>query len=504
MMLLKSVKGRTLYRIMSLCCSLSFCMYGYDAGVLGGVQTTKPFLDAMGHPTGTYVIPMIASSYTLAAAVCSLAVTVLGMPLGRRGCILMGDALVIVGASIQASSWSVAQIIVGRVLCGFGIGFISCSVPTYMAEMSITSKERGPEVAIQCVWLISGVALAYWITFGCTRMTNQVSWRFPIAFQASFATISIIGMFFLPDTPRWYYAKGRVAEGDSVVMRLHDRPMEDPVVQAMRNEILASIKLEEEDEHKFNPLDLFWDRSDLRAGRRIRISFMILSIQQMMGINLSVYYSTVIFSQVGLSSFLAQLLAAVMNTGFALGTYPLPWTIERFGRRAVLIWSAVVLTICMLVFVIMIGLPHPTLATQWTAVAFVIIYNFVFGYGWIGVPWLYGPEIAPLKLRHLGGAAGAFGEWLFSFITVFAGGIALQNVGWKIWIWMLLSCAIAVPFVYFMCPETTGKTLEEIDLIFAKPEIRDSALAARTIHDRHAEEIRNKEHVIQYEEKEDA
>ncbi|OQV10735.1 hypothetical protein CLAIMM_14692 isoform 4 [Cladophialophora immunda] len=394
MMLLKSVKGRTLYRIMSLCCSLSFCMYGYDAGVLGGVQTTKPFLDAMGHPTGTYVIPMIASSYTLAAAVCSLAVTVLGMPLGRRGCILMGDALVIVGASIQASSWSVAQIIVGRVLCGFGIGFISCSVPTYMAEMSITSKERGPEVAIQCVWLISGVALAYWITFGCTRMTNQVSWRFPIAFQASFATISIIGMFFLPDTPRWYYAKGRVAEGDSVVMRLHDRPMEDPVVQAMRNEILASIKLEEEDEHKFNPLDLFWDRSDLRAGRRIRISFMILSIQQMMGINLSVYYSTVIFSQVGLSSFLAQLLAAVMNTGFALGTYPLPWTIERFGRRAVLIWSAVVLTICMLVFVIMIGLPHPTLATQWTAVAFVIIYNFVFGYGWIGVPWLYGPEVS--------------------------------------------------------------------------------------------------------------
>jgi hypothetical protein len=51
----------------------------------------------------------------------------------------------------------------------------------------------------------------------------------------------------------------------------------------MRDEILASIKLEDEDEHKFNPLDLFWDRSDLRAGRRIRISFMILSLQQMMG-----------------------------------------------------------------------------------------------------------------------------------------------------------------------------------------------------------------------------
>jgi len=354
-------------------------MYGYDAGVLGGVQTTKPFLDAMNHPTGTYVIPMIASSYTLAAAVCSLAVTMLGMPLGRRGCILMGDAFVIVGAILQASAWSVPQIIVARVLCGFGIGFVSCSVPTYMAEMSIDSKERGPEVAIQCVWLISGVALAYWIDFGFTRMSNQVSWRFPIAFQAAFASVSIVGMWFLPDTPRWLYARGREDEGDEVVMRLHDRPREDSRVQAMRQEILASIRLEEEDEHKFNPLDLLWDKSDLRAGRRIRISFLVLSIQQMMGINLSVYYSTVIFSQVGLSPFLSQLLAAVMNTGFAAGTYFLPSTIERFGRRGVMIWSAVVLTICMLIFVIMIGLPNPTLATQWVAVAVVIVYNFVFG-----------------------------------------------------------------------------------------------------------------------------
>ena len=118
------------------------------------------------------------------------------------------------------------------------------------------------------------------------------------------------------------------------------------------------------------------------------------------GINLSVYYSTVIFLQVGLSDFLAQLLAAVMATAFALGTYPLPWTIERVGRRNVLIWSAVILTICMIVFVTMIGLPNPTNATQWTAVAAIVVYNFVFGYGWIGVPWLYGPEVSSRPFRE--------------------------------------------------------------------------------------------------------
>jgi MFS family permease len=119
------------------------------------------------------------------------------------------------------------------------------------------------------------------------------------------------------------------------------------------------------------------------------------------GINLSVYYSTVIFAQVGLSPFMAQLLAAIMNTAFALGTVPLIWTVERFGRRSILLWSAVVLTGCMVIFVTMIGLPNRTLATQWTAVAAIFVYNMVFGYGWIGICWLYGPEVGHLFQKCL-------------------------------------------------------------------------------------------------------
>ncbi|KNG48354.1 sugar transporter stl1 [Stemphylium lycopersici] len=476
-----SVKGRVLYRMMRLSCGVSFMLYGYDAGVLGGVQTTEPFLSAMGHPTGGYVIPMIASSYTLAATVCSLFVSVVGMPLGRRNIILLGNLCVIVGASLQASAWSVPHMIVGRLICGFGIGFISCTVPTYMAEMSIEAAQRGPEVAFTCCLLISGIPIAYWIDFGFTRMTNQVSWRFPIGFQAFFAILSGTVMLFLPDTPRWYYAKGREVEGDAVLQKLHNKDLNHPNVQAMKAEIMNTIRLESEKENKFNVWGLFWDKSDLKVGRRIRISFLVLSLQQMMGINLSVYYSTVIFKNIGLSDFLSQLLAAVMNTMFALGTYPLPPTIERFGRQRVMLYSAFVCALLMTAFVALIGIPNPTISMQWGAAVVICIWNMVFGYGWVGVPWLYGPEIAPLKHRHVGGAAGAFGEWLFSFITVFAGGIALDNIGWKIWIWMLLSNWVAMPFVWLMCPETTGKSLEEIDLLFAKKHVRESILAERIL-----------------------
>jgi Na+/melibiose symporter-like transporter len=216
-------------------------------------------------------------------------------------------------------------------------------------------------------------------------------------------------MLFLPDTPRWYYAKGREQEGDTVLAKLHDRPFSDAAVQTMKQEIMSTLKLESEDENKFNIWTIFWDNTDLRSGRRIRISFLILSIQQMigpskpflvafrslivLGINLSVYYSTIIFQQLGLSDFLSQLLAAVMNTMFAVGTYPLPATIERFGRRAIMMWSALVLAVCLTIFVILIGLPNPTVGMQWGAVAVIIVYNFAFGYGWVGVPWLYGPEV---------------------------------------------------------------------------------------------------------------
>lgn len=219
-------------------------------------------------------------------------------------------------------------------------------------------------------------------------------------------------MFVLPDTPRWYYAKDRIDEGDRILCNLFDAELGDIRVQEMRQAILASILLEQQEENGFRIKDLFWDTSDLRVGRRIRISFLILAIQQMMGkvplielgtnshtdlltgINLSVYYSTVIFSQLGLSLFTAQLLAAIMNTLFAAGTVPLVFTIERVGRRAVMLWSAVALTICMIVFVAMIGLPNPSPTTQWTAVAAIFVYNTVFGYGWIGVCWLYGPEVS--------------------------------------------------------------------------------------------------------------
>lgn len=118
---------------------------------------------------------------------------------------------------LQASTYSVGQIIVGRIVTGAGIGCIASAVPTYMAEMSLDASERGPEVSYQLALLITGVALAYWVDFGFVQGLGAAPylWRIPLAMQSCFAIFSAALLFMLPHTPRWYYAHGRLQEGDA-------------------------------------------------------------------------------------------------------------------------------------------------------------------------------------------------------------------------------------------------------------------------------------------------
>ncbi|KAJ5599218.1 hypothetical protein N7450_000285 [Penicillium hetheringtonii] len=292
-------------------------------------------------------------------------------------------------------------------------------------------------------------------------------------------------MFFLPDTPRWYYIRDRMEEGDKTLSRLYGVYRNGMTnygavaeIQNMKSTIMASLRVEEESENKLTLLSIVWDNTPLRVGRRIRISFMILGIQQSMGINIMVYYMTRIFSEVGLSDFMASLIAALSLTLQWMGSWVCIPTIERIGRRRIMMLTGSVQTLCLFVFMVLNMIEHKTDATRWAAAMIIFPYLFFYGWGWVGCPWLYGPEIAPLRYRHIGSAAGLLGVWVFTFITVFAGGIALETVGARIWIWPLVFNVIAVVFVYFMCPDPTGKTLEEIDQLFAK----DGALVDQLNH----------------------
>ncbi|CAD0025219.1 unnamed protein product [Aureobasidium pullulans] len=401
--LLDKIQGKTLYRIMSAACGSAFMLYGWDAGVLGGIQETPQFRAAIGNPQGAF-----------------------------------------------ASTYSVGQMIVGRIVTGAGIGCIASAVPTYM--MSLEASERGPEVSYQLALLITGVALAYWIDLGFVQGLDRHPWlwRIPLALQACFANFSAILLFMLPDTPRWYYARGREAQGDKVLARLHMLPVGHQSVQAVKAEIMAS--LEEEDETgKINIVTLFWDNTELQFGRRLRTSFLI----------------NWIFTNLNYSPLLSGILAGVLNTCFAVASYPPIWHFHmpcclsplRIPSLNLLKpGSALGCGVCMLIYIVLTTLPanKSSAATNWAAVAIIILYEVVFAFGWLGTCWVYGPEIAPLKYRHVAGSLGAAGEWFSTFVMVFGGGTGINAVGPMIFIWPLLCCFLAAAYVYFLANRIRG------------------------------------------------
>lgn len=117
----------------------------------------------------------------------------------------------------------------------------------------------------------------------------------------------------------------------------------------------------------------------------------------------------------------------------------------------------------MLIYVVLTTLPAhmQSAGTNWGAVAIIILYEIVFAFGWLGTCWIYGPEIAPLKYRHVAGSLGAAGEWFSTFVMVFGGGTGINAVGPKIFIWPLLCCFLAAAYVYFLCPESKSLSFDD-------------------------------------------
>lgn len=91
----------------------------------------------------------------------------------------------------------------------------------------------------------------------------------------------------------------------------------------------------------------------------------------------------------------------------------------------------------------------------------------MFAFSWLSIPWIYPPEITPLNIRHIGAASATKAEWLTAFLVSEVTPIAVTNIGFYYYIVFAVVCAASIPIVYFFYPETAGRTLEEIDMLFA-------------------------------------
>ncbi|EXJ71764.1 uncharacterized protein A1O5_05574 [Cladophialophora psammophila CBS 110553] len=459
------LEGHSLSWAITLCAGSAFLLFGYDQGVLGSIISGSDFLGALGiSPDDPDTLSTVVSIYDIGNMVGCLAAAIWGGRYGRRAAITFGCIVTIIGAALQASSYSVAQIIVARIITGIGNGVNTAIVPTWVAETA-KSEHRGKLIATQLTTAILGIVIAYWINYGFFHLHGQVVWRFPIAFQIVFVLFTLAGLPFLPESPRYLYFKDRVEEGNVVLSALKAQPIESPIVQAEAAEILAAIEMENS-LGKASIKDILLNRSGDQILKRLILVVVIQVLQEMTGTQIVVYYSSSIFITLGIENGLALILGGIVSIAFLLGSILGVFLIDRIGRKKLLISGTVPMFVLYILYMIMVK--NGGKAQLWVAFGATCAIMFAFGWSWLSTAWVYGPELVPVRYRHVGGALNAFSNWTFAFVTVKIAPIGIANLGWKFYIIFIVMTFIQLPVVWLFYPETKGLSLEEIDGLFVK------------------------------------
>jgi len=307
---------------------------------------------------------------------------------------------------------------------------------------------------------IAGFSLSNWITYGFSFLSGPISWRFPLAFQLFFILILFLTVPWLPESPRWLIAHDRVDEGRNILADIEGRDFH-------------------EKEHAVPWSDLLRGRvGNNKAGtstmRRLLLGVGTQVMQQLSGINVTSYYlPTVLISSVGLSNSLARLLAACNSVSYLLFSLLAIPQIERWGRRNLMMYCAAGQAVCYIFITALLryaSLPATEYSHQRevaaASVAFFFLFYGFFGIGWQATPWLYPTEINSLAMRTKGAGLGTAANWLMNFMVVEITPIGISSLGWRFYIIWIVFNASFVPIVYLFYPETSNRTLEDIDRLF--------------------------------------
>lgn len=397
-----------------------------------------------------------------------------GERFGRKITILTGSSIMTIGAILQVSAFGVPQMLVARIIAGIGNGLNTATAPVWQSETS-KANMRGKLVVIEMICNIGGFSLSNWITYGFSFLNGGIAWRFPIAFQLVFLFVLFATVPWLPESPRWLMAHGRIDEAEQIIADLESSTLDDPYIITQSKEVQAAVQIERDNNVPWS--DLLRNRTGGKAGtktiRRLLLGMGTQAMQQFGGINVTSYYlPTVLVQSVGLSNNLARLLAACNSVSYLIfGSLAIP-VVENAGRRFLMIFGACGQFVCYLIITILLrynekpGYAQSTQVAE-ASIAFFFLYYVFFGFGWQGVPWLYPTEINSLGMRTKGAALGTATNWIVNFMVVEITPPGIRSLAWKFYIiWTVFNFSF-IPLVYIFYPETAGRTLEDMDRFFA-------------------------------------
>ncbi|KAJ8133204.1 hypothetical protein O1611_g419 [Lasiodiplodia mahajangana] len=438
---------------------------------LGGVVITQDYLDVhdLDGPEKTNTRSIVTSIYTIGCFLGALLAFSIGEKLGRKRTVIIGTTIMTVGAILQASSFSIPHMIVGRIVTGIGNGINTATAPVWQTETSKVSN-RGKLVVFELSMNIFGFML---ICKSAAPPSLEASPHIIIWTQVNRmlikqGTVSSPGRV----VNRWLLAHGQSDEATLILADLEDKPVDDLVVVAERQEIVFSIEYERKNAIRWRDLLRGRTVAGTNTVRRLVLGAGTQAFQQFGGINVMSYYlPTLLIESVGLADKMARLIAALASVSYLLASLIAAPMVERFGRRAMMLVSTLIQLVCFILITVLIyftqkpGYPSQTEVAKATVVWF-FIYYIGFGLGMLGIPWLYPTEINSLPMRTKGAAAATMTNWLTNFLVVEVTPSGIQNLGWKFYVIWAVVNAVALPIIWAVFPETANRTLEDLDAYY--------------------------------------
>jgi sugar porter (SP) family MFS transporter len=447
---------------------LAGLLFGYDQGIIAGALAG---IKADFHPS-TFVIEVITSWVTLGALAGALVAGSLADKFGRKRTVILAAILFAMGAVIEAAAPGSATLTVGRLVVGFGVGVASVAAPLYASEMAPT-RLRGTFVSMYQLAITIGIFLAYAVTQG---LAADHSWRLLLGLSVVPGVLLLIAMLPLPDSSVWYMKVGRREEAAKA---MHDvRPDED--VDANLREITASL-----DEKQASWGEVFSTR--WRYPLFLGVSLAVL--QQLTGINAVIYYANNIFAAAGFETPQQQMAATTWSIGAVnvAATFIAVAFVDRVGRRPLLLYGLVGMGISLFVmgscfYRLAHVTIHSTAATNQVSNAAIVLLvamvifigSFAFSLG--PVVWTVINEIYPSTVRGRGVAVATAANWGAAWlVTQFF--LSLTEWIGEVGTFYLFAgmCVVSFVFIWFLLPETKGKSLAQIQQMWLDRTARSEA-----------------------------
>lgn len=436
---------------------------GYDGSLMNGLEAMSTWKRDYRNPHGG-TLGLLAASISIGSMLSIPVVPYVADGLGRRYGIILGCCIMLVGVAMVSIGFHIALFIVGRMILGFGLGIAQECSPLLVAEIVHPQHRAIYSTIYNSLWYV-GSLIGSLVALGTNKIDNSWQWRVPCILQGIPSVCQLIFIWTVPESPRWLISKGRKEQAKKILAYVHAQGDEDDeLVNVEYEEIQQTLALEKELEN--NNWSELWKTKGMRHRSIILISIGFFS--QWSGNGIVSYFLPQVLKLIGITNSNTVLsINSILQAVNVVSATGICFWVDKFGRRPLFLTSCVGMLLCFISTTIALArFPYGPGGEDHNAgnavIVFIFLYYISYNIGFSGMLVSYSSEILPYRLRAKGITLMFFCVDCSLWFNQYVNPIALENIGWKYYLFYVFWLCFEFFVVWKFYIETKGTALEEI------------------------------------------